>query len=576
MIVRPGEELSDGDARHRVSGAAHAEPLLVGLREERAEAPRRPTRTVTWLTVLFLTLIPVAVFVVPRLLYPAVGPLSAARHIHPVYGYLFSSLQVAAGEAPQHIDHPGTPVQILGGTVMWLVALLSGAAPDTEALVTAVLAEPERYLQFMSGALGVLVAAALWTLGWRLSAALGGLAYGLIGQLLVLASPSVLLSIHQFTAEGMLIVISLLLGATLVPMPASGAATVDGDAGWGTSGALLLGGLLGLGIATKITMIPFLALVLVPRRLGDKIAAMVAAAATLLVATLPIWSRFEEIASWVTSLIAHSGRYGSGSKGLPPLADMAKGAAKIALNEPGLMLSGAFIVAVLLVSWRRSWEAPTQRLLVCGLLAIAGQCLLALKNPEPRYVLPSAVLACALVPVALHLMLADRAAAMRWVLPVVALLTIGMAVWETTRLVTQRELERASYAMVMAAAEKRDCFVVPFFRSDVPPFALFGGRRKGAFNVELTRIYPDAIVYNVFPTRIVTNAAVRDLAGIGFYRWDERLTLDEVERAAAGREVCLVGDHAPGLVAGRSVERIHVPGAPEVYHAQRLFVLRQP
>jgi hypothetical protein len=46
----------------------------------------------------------------------------------------------------------------------------------------------------------------------------------------------------------------LLLGATLVPMPASGAATVDGDADRGTSGALLLGGLLGLGIATKITL----------------------------------------------------------------------------------------------------------------------------------------------------------------------------------------------------------------------------------------------------------------------------------------------------------------------------------
>jgi hypothetical protein len=89
-------------------------------------------------------------------------------------------------------------------------------------------------------------------------------------------------------------------------------------------------------------------------------------------------------------------------------------------------------------------------------------------------------------------------------------------------------------------------------------------------------MYPDVIVYDIFPTRIEANAAVRDLASIGFYRWDERLTLDAVERAAAGREVCLIGDRRPGMVAGRLVEQVNVPGAPETHHAQRLFVLGRP
>jgi hypothetical protein len=98
--------------------------------------------------------------------------------IAPVYPYLFSSLQVAVGNAPEHIHHSGTPVQLLGGAVIWLVALLSGAAPDTEVVVAPVFAQPERYLQFMNRALGVLLAAAVRTLGSRLNAALGGLAYG--------------------------------------------------------------------------------------------------------------------------------------------------------------------------------------------------------------------------------------------------------------------------------------------------------------------------------------------------------------------------------------------------------------
>jgi hypothetical protein len=528
------------------------------------------------LSMLILALIPITVFLLPRLLYPAVGPYSAARHIHPVYAYLFSSLQIAAGEAPQHIDHPGTPVQVLGGAVIWLVALVSGAATATQGVVAAVLTDPERYLQFMNGALGAIVAVALWTLGWRMSAALGGIAYGLIGQLLLLASPSVMLSIHQFAAEGMLIALSLLLGAALLPMLKFGATAAERDGGSGSGNAVLLGGLLGLGIATKITMLPFGVLLFVPRRLGHMIAAMAAAAAALLIATIPIWSRFDAIISWISALVLHSGRYGSGPRGLPVLADMVKGAVKIALSEPVLVLSAPVILAAVLVSRSRGEEPEAQRVLVCGLLAIAAQYLLALKNPAPRYVLPSIVLACVLVPAALRLLLAGRAAAMRWVLPGVAALTIGVAVSETTRLVTERRLERASYVMVMAEAEKRDCFVVPFFRSDVPPFALFEGKPKGVFNSELTRMYPDVIVYDIFPTRIEVNAAVRDLASIGFYRWDERLTLDAVERAAAGREVCLIGDRRPGMVAGRSVEQVNVAEVPEVFHAQRLYILGQP
>jgi hypothetical protein len=528
------------------------------------------------LSMLILAVIPITVFLLPRLLYPAVGPYSAARYIHPVYPYLFSSLQMAAGEAPQHIDHPGTPVQVLGAAVIWLVALVSGAATGIEGVVAAVLAEPERYLQFMNGAQGALVAVALWTLGWRLSAALGGLAYGLIGQLLLLASPSAMLNIHQFAAEGMLIALALLLGTALLPMLKFGAPAGERDGGSGFGNAVLLGGVLGLSIATKITMIPFGVLVFVPRRLGHMVAAMVAAAAALLIATIPIWSRFDAIMSWISALVLHSGRYGSGPTGLPALADMVEGAVKLALSEPVLVLSAPIILAAVLVSRRRGEDTAAQRVLVCGLLAIAAQCLLALKSPVPRYVLPSVVFACVLVPVALRLLLAGRAAAMRWLLPAVASLGIGVAVWQTTSLVTERRLERASYAMVMAEAEKRGCFVVPFFRSDVPPFALFEGSSGDIFNAELISMYPDVIVYEIFPTRIEANAAVRDLASIGFYRWDERLTLDAVERAAAGREVCLIGDRRPGMVGGRSAEQVNVPGAPETYHAQRLFVLEQP
>lgn len=45
-------------------------------------------------------------------LHTAMGPHYLGKNADPDYVYLFNSLNLALGSAPQHTDHPGTPLQL--------------------------------------------------------------------------------------------------------------------------------------------------------------------------------------------------------------------------------------------------------------------------------------------------------------------------------------------------------------------------------------------------------------------------------------------------------------------------------
>src|SRR6185436_19337927 len=46
------------------------------------------------------------------------GPFYLGTNYDPDYAYLFNSLNLAVFHPPRHIDHPGTPVQLVGALVL--------------------------------------------------------------------------------------------------------------------------------------------------------------------------------------------------------------------------------------------------------------------------------------------------------------------------------------------------------------------------------------------------------------------------------------------------------------------------
>ena len=75
----------------------------------------------------------------------------------PAYPYLFNGMGLMRGFAPQHVDHPGTPLQMMTGIVSfidWSVRRVFGAT--TLNFEAAVLNDPESYLLSISAALLIL------------------------------------------------------------------------------------------------------------------------------------------------------------------------------------------------------------------------------------------------------------------------------------------------------------------------------------------------------------------------------------------------------------------------------------
>ena len=79
--------------------------------------------------VLFLV-IPVFTIIYSLSLRYSQGPFYYNSGYDPSYVYLISSLNIAQFKSPQHADHPGTPVQLIGAVILKTVFFISGKSDD--------------------------------------------------------------------------------------------------------------------------------------------------------------------------------------------------------------------------------------------------------------------------------------------------------------------------------------------------------------------------------------------------------------------------------------------------------------
>jgi len=89
---------------------------------------------------------------------PARGPFWQGEFYDPNYQYLLNSLLLLEGQTPGHIDHPGTPVQIIGAG---LLATKNVLLDKRKNLAKAVIENSEGSLEFLSASLRWLFAITL-------------------------------------------------------------------------------------------------------------------------------------------------------------------------------------------------------------------------------------------------------------------------------------------------------------------------------------------------------------------------------------------------------------------------------
>lgn len=443
------------------------------------------------------------------------GPFWLGSNFDPDYAYLLNGLNLAEGHAPGHVDHPGTPVQVLCSWVISGAAMLSGHG-STDARQADVLARPEFYLcvtrNMMIGVYVLLLIVAGGVVLWRTGSALRAVAI----QLPALLAPQIPYAMTTVKPEPLMLCVGMLIAI---------GAVVYLECEFKNRNeimAVVFGGLIGLGLAAKITFIPVLFLpLLILERNVSRMLYLVCIAGAFYVATMPMHSRWDVMVNWFSAMLLNSGQYGGGAPGVVDVHSYLPALSSTSALELSLTLMLLSNVALLICA-RRMELAPlyggteptadSQRVsgyrrCVFGLTLVEA-CQLAMVAKHPwggaaRYLVPALGLlglnlfaAATLIP----------ALPAKWnghahktgiaLLGCVMLFQAARQIQFGSKLSAQIAAETAMAAKVETGFSNSD--VAGFYPSSSPLYALQFGNRfaSAAFSEPLRAQHPNAVFYN--------------------------------------------------------------------------------
>jgi hypothetical protein len=333
-----------------------------------------------------------------------VMPLTARLHYDPSLQYMLSSLAWFRGGTYDYIDHPGTPVEVVGTVLLGLMYPLTASSPG--GFIAYQLAHPQ---VFLSVAQTLLVATSVVVCfvfaqraisdvtHWTQALVCAGLA-GLFFVLLPDAFQSLAFWSHEsfcFPA-GTLLSLLVLLAVRRGGRP-TWCVVLGLAAGVLTSvqvyfAAWVVGTTVALAVVTRISGATWRHTVWV----GLTVAAT--SAVGFVVATLPIHDRYRQFGGWMRLLLTHQGTYGADPEGLPSAQLAASNFGSLVGGAP--LLFGASGAVLLLLTWRlchvrlsrASFTCHTG--LLCAGLGFVAQVLVLLlmvtKHPGLKYLLPVA------------------------------------------------------------------------------------------------------------------------------------------------------------------------------------------
>lgn len=230
----------------------------------------------------------------------------------PAYQYLFAGVDILQGHAPLHTDHPGTPLQTLIAGIIassWFVLWSLGVMPL--GLFDSVLRSPEIFLGTTSAVLLIITSAANFYFGRRVYQVTQQYSIALACQFVPLLYVAVIPNVVYPTPEALLLALSITLMGVLAPVVLS-AGSVRRQ--FSQSAANWAGVVCGLGVATKLTFVPLLGLLLLFKTPRLIFRACFVCILAWLVGVLPIWPRLGTMFQWFYSLLMNSGIHGSGER----------------------------------------------------------------------------------------------------------------------------------------------------------------------------------------------------------------------------------------------------------------------
>ncbi|HKS36520.1 MAG TPA: hypothetical protein VJW76_04980 [Verrucomicrobiae bacterium] len=313
-----------------------------------------------------------------------VGPFYLSYNYDPDYVYLLNGLNLAILQSPEHIDHPGTPLQLALGLSIRL-ANLGAPAPET---AVQVLAHAESYLSAASLVIVLLYAVVMAWVGFAVARSTRIAAAGYLVQATPFLVGDNFLLFLRVNPEPVLLLLTLLMVSALLREDALGPSL-----GWRQQ--VLLSFLVATGLCLKITFLPVCALVLLLKR-GWKQRLRLGALIIIwgVVWTIPIADKYPRFLGWLWGLATKRGQYGLGPSGFMTLESFFSSLVTLVWTNKfysfTLLASLAAVVAFRLKAGvDRDRSREHERLLTCLLIGGLLQLAIGAKNPQSRYLIPT-------------------------------------------------------------------------------------------------------------------------------------------------------------------------------------------
>jgi hypothetical protein len=315
----------------------------------------------------------------------------------PEVAYFLSSLSVYKGSSYTFIDHPGTPVEIIGTLILGLTYPFVGDFGHT--FIQSHIAHPEIFLLIVRS---ILALASICTMILLTRHAVAGnhwtddLAAVAVAILFFVIHPGAFDSITNWSHNSFSYPVGALLGLWMVLLVAGKRAIPDRQLAF-------LGFCLGILAAIQVyfatwfvsAAVAFLAYFVLngqgwKKGLESSLRIALAGMAGFFFSTLPIIARYQDFISWIIRVASHQGRHGGGLPGFTSVKTASMNLLSLWKELPLLFVSVVAVVAligVIALHQRRSISSnPGVWAIVLGLmLQIGAMLVLVIKHPGILY-----------------------------------------------------------------------------------------------------------------------------------------------------------------------------------------------
>lgn len=348
-----------------------------------------------------LLVLPLLLINTGSLLTESKGPYWLAPNQDPEYAYLFNALNVATLTKIGHTDHPGTPVQVIGGIALRLLNINASSSTLAEEVIR----DPEYYLSILNKIFSFINFNVLLITGVAMYFLTKDIALSLLMQLSPFFYETILdYGLTRVSPEPLLLSVTLLFALFLIMFSFSDIQSTTKAEGIGIKithkGFVTIFALLaGFGVATKLTFLPLLVIPLVLlTSIKSRVQYLFGTLFSFVLFTLPIISQYDYFFIWLYNVFSHTGFYGSGMNTIID-STLYLTSVKELLEQNivySMIVLSSFIVLAIkpsIYGHKTIFDDKKWRLLLGLALSHVTSILMVAKHPGQHYLLPSLTLA---------------------------------------------------------------------------------------------------------------------------------------------------------------------------------------